>query len=75
MLLYRNHCYDRSVWRQYMQICFLTQQNSSDSVDRPFFIKVAPGLVEFDSDHDAFSFQQLAEDISDLFQQAVLPIK
>ena len=32
------------------------------------FIKLPPDLIEFNRDHDAFSFHQLAENISDLLQ-------
>jgi len=58
-----------------MQICFLTQQNSSGTeffgIEGPSVgHQASPGLIEFNRDYDAFSFHQLAENISDLLQQA-----
>src|SRR5436189_2665147 len=75
MLLYRNHCI-RPFGMAAVYADLLVDSTEFFGVEgRAFVIKLPPDLIEFNRDHDAFSFHQLAENISDLLQQAVLLIK
>src|SRR6266481_2190029 len=75
MLLYRNHCI-RPFGMAAVYADLLFDSTEFFGLDCPTVCHQAfQGLIEFNRDHDAFSFHHLTENISDLLQQAVLLIK